>query len=118
MDVIRLLRLALGWVLSSPYLPLKSTFTSETTEAFLHRWGFSESIVQQFLRPFFEAIYVSPLSEQSATMFQYVLRMLATGRACLPAHGMRAVPQQLAASLCRPVQLSTPVEEVRRGALK
>mmetsp|Transcript_50892 Transcript_50892/g.102283 ORF Transcript_50892/g.102283 Transcript_50892/m.102283 type:complete len:235 (-) Transcript_50892:17-721(-) len=51
-------------------------------------------------------------------MFQFVLRMLALGGACLPARGIRAVPEQLAAALRRPVQLSTPVEEVRAGALR
>mmetsp|Transcript_103096 Transcript_103096/g.300695 ORF Transcript_103096/g.300695 Transcript_103096/m.300695 type:complete len:426 (-) Transcript_103096:69-1346(-) len=118
LDVLRLLRLALGWLASGPYDILKRGDASETTEAFLRRLGLSEAMVQRFLRPFFEAIYVAPLKEQSAVMFQFVLRMLALGGACLPARGLRAVPEQLAAGLRAPVRLGAPVEEVSSEALK
>lgn len=118
MDVLRLLRLAAGWLLSCPYSLFNAERSTESTDAFLRRIGLSVTIVQSFLRPFFEAIYVSPLPQQSATMFRFVLRMLATGRACLPARGMRAVPEQLAASLRGPVRLATPVEAVRHDAVR
>lgn len=113
MDVLRLLKLACGWLFASPYDALDQNPSGlETTESLLRRLGLSKTIVGEFLRPFFEAIYVSPLSQQSSKFFNFVLRMLATGRACLPARGMRAVPEQLAASLRRPVALSSPVTSV------
>lgn len=118
MDIFRLGRLALGWLFTSPYKPLETAAKFETTDAFMKRLGLSSAITEQFLRPFFEAIYVSPLAEQSAAMFQFVLRMLAVGKACLPARGMRAVPEQLADGLQRPVRLLTPVTDVRSDALK
>eukprot|EP00747_Dinoflagellata_sp_TGD_P198365 gnl/TRDRNA2_/TRDRNA2_71393_c0_seq1.p1 gnl/TRDRNA2_/TRDRNA2_71393_c0~~gnl/TRDRNA2_/TRDRNA2_71393_c0_seq1.p1 ORF type:complete len:417 (-),score=52.99 gnl/TRDRNA2_/TRDRNA2_71393_c0_seq1:161-1411(-) len=117
-DVLRLLRLALGWLFSSPYSLLRPRLKLETTDEFLQHLGLSSMIVQRFLRPFFEAIYVTPLSEQSSAMFQFVLRMLASGQACLPANGMRAIPEQLASSLQRPVRLSTPVEAVKPNAVQ
>ena len=55
-------------------------------------------MVNQFLRPFFEAIYVCPLQEQSSAMFNFVLRMLAFGGATLPERGMRAILYLLALS--------------------
>ncbi|CAE8699978.1 unnamed protein product [Polarella glacialis] len=117
-DVLRLLRLALGWAVSDPYADLAKSDKAESTKVLFERLGFSSGIVQRFLRPFFEAIYVSPVEEQSAAMFVFVLRMLAFGSACLPARGMRAVPEQLAASLKRPVCLNTPVEAVEPKRLK
>eukprot|EP00931_Biecheleriopsis_adriatica_P107741 TRINITY_DN82069_c0_g1_i1.p1 TRINITY_DN82069_c0_g1~~TRINITY_DN82069_c0_g1_i1.p1 ORF type:complete len:421 (+),score=60.39 TRINITY_DN82069_c0_g1_i1:49-1311(+) len=117
-DILRLLRLAMRWLFTGPYSALEASTQPEDTASFLTRMGFSFQIVQGFLRPFFEAIYVSPLREQSVFMFEFVLRMLATGRACLPERGMRAIPEQLAASLQKPVKLSSIVEEVGSSAVK
>mmetsp|Transcript_11963 Transcript_11963/g.21137 ORF Transcript_11963/g.21137 Transcript_11963/m.21137 type:complete len:232 (-) Transcript_11963:128-823(-) len=44
--------------------------------------------------------------------------MLAVGGAALPVRGMRAIPEQLAASLQQPVQLATSVEAVKPRAVK
>lgn len=90
-----------------------------TTKEFLHgsndpsRVGLSAGIYHEFLRPFFEAIYVSPLECQSAGLFEFVLRMLACGRACIPRRGMRAVPAQLAEGLSSgEIRLKTEVISV------
>jgi hypothetical protein len=56
----------------------------------------SAATVTGFLRPFFEAIYVTPLVRQSSACFRFVLRMLAEGSTSLPDRGMQAVPDQLA----------------------
>jgi hypothetical protein len=67
-----------------------------TTAHYLeHTLGISLGMRQEFLRPFFEAIYVSSLTQQSPAMFDFVLRALAFGGAALPKNGMGAVPQQL-----------------------
>jgi len=113
MDITRLLGIAVGWICSSPYKALDNKERPEPTDAMLQRMRLSPAMVQKFLRPFFEAIYVSPLSQQSSALFNFVLRMLAIGGAVLPEDGMRAIPEQLAASLQRPVHLSTLVQAVR-----
>lgn len=113
-DLFLLLRLRIGHFLSEPYEAFKRA--PKTTEAFLRDLGLSAGIVDGFLRPFFEAIYVSPLSEQSSAQFEFVLRMLADGQACLPARGMRAIPEQLSEGL--DVRLSAPVKAVRPKALQ
>eukprot|EP00392_Amoebophrya_sp_AT5.2_P011822 g11912.t1 len=55
----------------------------------------SRTFTNGFLRPFFEAIYVSPLRQQKAALFNFVLKMLALGGAGLPENGMRQIPEQL-----------------------
>lgn len=117
LDVMSLLCLALGWLVTSPRAVLRSRNTDESTASFLRR-KLSPTIVRSFLQPFFEAIYVSRIEEQSASLFQFVLRMLATGDAALPRRGMRAVPEQLAAELHSSVRLNTAVEAVLPDALQ
>ena len=76
----------------------------------------SSSLVERFLRPFFEAIYVTPLCEQSSACFEFVLRMLADGGTSLPANGMQAIPEQLAEG--QVVQLKSRVTEIRSDGLR
>ena len=38
----------------------------------------------EFWRPFFGGIFLAPLEEQSSVLLQFVLRMFASGSACLP----------------------------------
>ena len=47
----------------------------------------------------------------SSRFFEFVFKMFSEGRACVPARGMQAIPQQLAARLPEgAVRLNTPVE--------
>jgi len=118
LDVFRLLKVVLAWLFAGPYEQLKTASKVQTTSAFLQVSGMSSTMVNQFLRPFFEAIYVCPLQEQSSAMFNFVLRMLAFGGATLPERGMRAIPEQLASTLRGKIKLSTPVEEVSATGVK
>ncbi|CAD7943009.1 unnamed protein product [Amoebophrya sp. A25] len=85
--------------------------------------GLSTLFVQDFLRPFFEAIYVSPLEAQNAAIFSFVLRMLAFGSASLPQRGIRGVPEQLLQQItsshdgCLDLQLNTRVRAMRHRSL-
>jgi hypothetical protein len=118
LDVFRLSKLFRSWVCTRPYEQLKSSSKTQSTSELLQDLGLSPSIVNQFLRPFFEAIYVSPVQEHSAAMFNFVLRMLAVGGAALPERGMGAIPEQLASTLRGKIRLSTPVEAVRPSGVK
>ena len=66
-----------------------------TSDALKNRWGFSESFIDSFLRPFLEGIYLAPLNEQSSRMFSFVFKMFSEGSATLPKGGMQAVTDQL-----------------------
>lgn len=96
-DLLALLVLRLKQVLfEGPYTALEEGNHLLSTEEFLSKLGLSNELVNRFLRPFFEAIYVTPLAQQSSACFRFVLRMLAEGRTSLPDRGMQAIPDQLA----------------------
>ncbi|CAL1170717.1 unnamed protein product [Cladocopium goreaui] len=117
-DLWQLLLLRLKQLLfESPYTPLEEADVAPNTEEFLCRkLQLSSELVNRFLRPFFEAIYVTPLVRQSSACFRFVLRMLAEGSTSLPDRGMQAVPDQLAEGLS--IHLGSPVAEVRARQLR
>jgi len=113
LDVFRLLGLVSSWLCTDPYASLQlGDATPETTESYLAKRRLSRPMLQNFFRPFFEAIYVSRLEEQSSSIFQFVLRMIACGEAALPAKGMRAIPEQMSSRLKKGVELNAAVSSV------
>lgn len=86
-----------------------------TAEA-LDREGFSADLQTSFLRPLLRGILLDPELQTSSRKFHWVLRMLVRGRAALPARGMGAIPEQLAARLpAGRLLLSAPVRRVTPG---
>jgi phytoene dehydrogenase-like protein len=79
-----------------------------TTAAALRRAGFSDRLVERFLRPFLAGVLLDPELETSSRMAEFVLRMFFEGDAVLPAAGMAAIPRQIAGGL--------PAGTVRLGA--
>eukprot|EP01031_Cornospumella_fuschlensis_P036331 gene36331-44074_t len=76
--------------------------------------GLSDSMIDRFFAPFYQGIFLSPLELQSSRMFRFIFKMFTEGSACLPAKGMQAVPEQLAASLPPgSLLLNTRVERIR-----
>lgn len=59
-------------------------------------YGFSEQMIQQFLRPFYRGIFLENELSTSRRMFEFTFSMFGRGRAVLPAQGMRAISEQLA----------------------
>ena len=59
--------------------------------------GFSEEMTHRFFRPFMSGIFFNPELATSSRLFNFVMRMLATGQNCLPAKGIEAVATQLEA---------------------
>lgn len=78
----------------------------------LHAEGFSPSIIERFLRPFFSGVFLERSLETSRRMFDFVFRMFAQGTVGLPANGMGAIPEQLAAGLESRVQIGTMVAAI------
>lgn len=75
--------------------------------------GFSEAIIDRFFRPFLGGIFFDGRLGTSSRMFEFVMRMLATGSNCLPAGGIGAVAAQLAGRLpAGSVRLNARVERV------
>lgn len=76
-------------------------FTADeaSTMDFLRENGFSESIISRFFRPFFGGIFFDTQLETSSRLFNFIFKCLALGDNTLPADGIGAIPQQLAANL-------------------
>lgn len=88
-----------------------------TREAF-ERLGFSQSMRQGFLEPFFSGIFLEDSFSTSSRMFEFVFKMFSRGSAALPLGGMQAIPDQLAATLPPDtLRLRSPVQSVHKGGL-
>ena len=84
-----------------------------TTLAALQAHGFGADMIERFLRPWLGGIFLERELTTSSRMMEFVFRMLAEGDAAVPARGMQAIPEQLAAGLAAgTVRLNTPVSAV------
>jgi phytoene dehydrogenase-like protein len=63
------------------------------------RWGFSRDMIDGFFRPFLGGITLDADLQSDEAFFTFVMRMFSDGHAALPAGGMQALPDQLAARL-------------------
>jgi phytoene dehydrogenase-like protein len=100
----RLERLSVADIFERPAQPTNEALIAE---------GFSQQMIDRFLRPFLGGIFLERELETSSRMFEFVLRMFAQGDAALPVAGMGAIPKQLARSLTRStVRLRTPVASI------
>ena len=80
-----------------------------TTAAYrFEKLGFSDRMVQRFLQPLFAGITLDRDLQGSSQVVDFVFRMLSAGDAGVPALGMGAISDQLAASL--------PADTVHFGA--
>ncbi len=61
--------------------------------------GFSDRMISTFWQPLFAGIQLDPELDASSRRFDTILRMLALGATGVPRRGMRAIPEQLAATL-------------------
>ncbi len=61
--------------------------------------GFSDRMIERFFRPLVGGIQLDPDLTDSRRMFDVIFRMLADGDSAVPATGMQAIPEQLAAAL-------------------
>ncbi len=88
----------------------------ETSEQYVRQWGFAaQGFLAHFARPFFGGIFLDRSLGTSARLFRFIWRMLASGDTVLPAQGMQAVPEQLAATLpAGSLRLRAPVAALRR----
>jgi phytoene dehydrogenase-like protein len=91
---------------------------STTLEA-LRAHGFGEKMIERFLRPWLGGVFLEPGLTTSSRMMEFVFRMFAEGVAAVPARGMQAIPEQLAAGLPPgTVRLGTPVAALEPGGVR
>jgi phytoene dehydrogenase-like protein len=80
----------------------------KSTIAALKSAGFSPAMIQHFFEPFFGGIMLDRDLHASSRMFEFVFSMMSKSMVCVPAFGMGAIPDQLAAKF--------PSGAVRLGA--
>ncbi len=71
----------------------------QTTIAMLRERGFSDVIIERFLRPFFGGVFLEHELQTSSRMCEFVFRMFSLGDAAVPEQGMQQIPKQLASEL-------------------
>lgn len=71
---------------------------TSTLEA-LETAGFSDAMIDRFFRPFFGGVFLELDLNTSSRMFEFLYRMFSLGDIALPAGGMGAIPEHLAAAL-------------------
>jgi phytoene dehydrogenase-like protein len=90
-----------------------------TTAEELAARGFSAGFIRRFFVPFFGGVFLERSLETAAEVFLFDFAMFALGRASLPAGGMAAIPEQLAAGLpAGVIRLGTPVKAVMPGSVE
>jgi phytoene dehydrogenase-like protein len=84
-----------------------------STAAALRAFGFSNTMIDRFLRPLFGGIQLDPDLATSRRMFDIIFRMLSDGSSAVPRTGMQALPETLARKLSpTTVRLNSPVERI------
>lgn len=87
-----------------------------TTEKALRDRGFTSDMIDSFFRPFLGGIFLDRSLKTSSRMFEFVFKMFAEGDTALPAHGMGAIAEQLAAKVPPDsVRFNTRVRNVQDG---
>jgi phytoene dehydrogenase-like protein len=90
-----------------------------TAAAYLEQLGFSAAALQRFFRPFFGGVTLDTALAVPARYFLFLFAMFARGQATLPAKGMQAIPEQLAAALPPDtVQLHAAVTKIEGQTLE
>ncbi len=110
-------KLRVGWLWRLRFRPQSALEAGPdvTTGEELRRLGFSAAMIARFWRPLFAGIQLDPALAGPARTFRFLFAMLAAGRAAVPAAGMQAIPDQLAARLpAGAVRLATRVTAARR----
>jgi phytoene dehydrogenase-like protein len=71
----------------------------QTTQELIASYSFSNRFKNEFLIPFFQGVFLQESLTQPASLFFYYLHQFLYGNAAIPAKGMQAIPDQMAASL-------------------
>ncbi|MDZ4287049.1 MAG: NAD(P)/FAD-dependent oxidoreductase [Prosthecobacter sp.] len=88
------------------------------TEDYLRSFGFSEDFIDHFFRPFFGGAFLEKDLRTSVRVFLFLFSMFDKGGSAIPAHGMQAIPDQLAVALPPgSLRLNSPLASIRPGEL-
>lgn len=120
LDKVRVAMLRAELISKSVDEVLDERVESLALDAYLRKKGFSQRFISTFFRPFYQGIFLAPLSEQTQRMFEFVFRTFAVAPASLPARGIGAVAEQMSQALPANVdmRLNTRVTELGEGFVR
>lgn len=75
--------------------------TPESGLEYLENYGFGDEMLDRFLRPFFGGIFLDKDLKVDARQLLFVWAMMNQGRTVVPAQGMQAIADQIAADIPR-----------------
>ncbi len=85
-----------------------------TTRDYLRFYGFSESIIDHFFRPFFSGVFLDTQLDTSSRQFEFTLKMFYEGKVGIPKKGIQEVALQLASKLkSSSVNLGKKVQQIQ-----
>ncbi|MFB6346616.1 MAG: FAD-dependent oxidoreductase [bacterium] len=91
----------------------------ESTLEYLREFGFSDTFIDSFFRPFFSGIFLETDLATSSRMFEFVFKMFSQASAALPENGMQAIPDQMASRLDDGLfQFDTHVTSIENGTVR
>lgn len=83
-----------------------------TTIDFLQNFGFSETMINQFFKPFFRGVFLENDLKTNSIFFKFLYKMFAKGDVVVPENGMQAIPEQIASHLLpNQIRLNTAVKK-------
>ena len=89
-----------------------------TTLAALREAGIGPKLIERLFRPFLGGVFLEPELATSARLFRFIFKAFAGGPGAVPALGMQAIPDQIAAGLPPgSVRLNAPVANVSDNAV-
>ena len=84
-----------------------------TTMEFLKNFGYSDAIIEQFFQPFFGGVFLERDLHTNAALFKFLYDQFGKGEVVVPADGMQAIPEQIAAHLSpEQIRLNTPIQKI------
>lgn len=85
----------------------------QSTLAFLKEFGYSDTIINRFFKPFFRGVFLEKDLNTDAQFFKFLFSQFAKGDVVVPANGMQSIPEQIASHLSpNQLRLQTRVEKL------
>ena len=111
-DKIKVLQLNLS-LKNAPEPTTVPSQEKQTTLEFLKEFGYSDTIINCFFKPFFRGVFLEKDLKTDAQFFKFLFSQFAKGDVVVPENGMQAIPEQIAAHLApHQIRLDAPVEKI------
>lgn len=114
-DKLRLLRTAIRL---KNYDPATTRDTETATLDWLRGEGYSDRMIERLFRPFFAGVCFDQSLSTTSKFTKFVMNCFAQRGGAIPAHGIQAIPDQLAIDIPKDcISINTTVESIHNGTV-